>query len=113
MENILKNKSFSLAIEIVQVYKHLIEEKREFVMSKQLLRSGTSVGAMVRESQNAESKNDFIHKFKIAAKEGDETEYFLKLCQFSKTYPFRSELLDNLDVIMRIISKIISTSKGD
>ena len=79
MKNILKDKSFLLAIEIVGIYKHIIEDKREFVMSKQLLRSGTSVGAMVREAQNAESKNDFIHKLAIAQKECDETLYWLEL----------------------------------
>ena len=78
---ILVDKSFSLAIEIVQLYKYLIEEKREYVMSKQLLRSGTSVGAMVRESQNAESKMDFVHKLSIAQKECDETLYWLELTQ--------------------------------
>ena len=113
MENILKNKSFSLAIEIVQVYKHLIEEKREFVMSKQLLRSGTSIGAMVRESQNAESKNDFIHKLAIAQKECDETLYWLELIhtsgylneeKFTNCFQHASEIL-------RILKSVILTTK--
>ncbi len=78
-ENVLKEKTFSFAIEIVIVYKYLAEEKREFVLSKQLLRSGTSIGAMVRESQNAESKMDFVHKLAIAQKECDETLYWLEL----------------------------------
>ena len=80
---ILANKSFSLAIEIVQLYKCLVDEKREYVMSKQLLRAGTSVGAIVRESQNAESKMDFVHKLGIAQKECDETLYWLELIQAS------------------------------
>ena len=72
-----------------------------------------SIGANVREAQNAESKNDFIHKLKIAAKEADETEYFLLLCQFSKNNPFNETLIDKLKVIIKIISKIISSSKSN
>ena len=113
MENILKNKSFSLAIEIVQVYKHLIEEKREFVMSKQLLRSGTSIGAMVRESQNAESKNDFIHKLAIAQKECDETLYWLELIHVSGY--LNNEKFDDCfqraSEILRILKSSILTTK--
>ena len=74
--NIVKDKSFAFALRIVKLYKYLIEEKREFVLSKQLLRSGTSVGALVRESEHAESKTDFIHKMAIAQKECNETELF-------------------------------------
>ncbi len=66
--SILKNKSFAFAVRIVKLYKHLTETKKEFVLSKQLLRSGTSIGALIREAQNAESKPDFIHKLGIAQK---------------------------------------------
>jgi four helix bundle protein len=66
----------------------------------------------VHEAQNAESKNDFIHKLKIAAKEADETQYFLRLCKFSKTYPYHNELDEKVTVIIKILSKIISSSKG-
>ena len=76
-------------------------------MSNQVLKSGTSIGANVREAQNAESKNDFIHKMKIAAKEADETVYWLILCQTSEHYPNCDELLKDLDDIFRIIGKII------
>lgn len=78
-ENVIVEKSFQFALKII-VYCDLLEEKRKFVISKQLLRSGTSIGANVREAQNAESKADFIHKLKLAAKEADETEYWLLLC---------------------------------
>lgn len=110
---VLKEKSFSFAIEIIQVYKFLVEEKREFVMSKQLLRSGTSVGAMVREAQNAESKNDFIHKLAIAQKECDESLYWLELIHasgflneemFNKCYDHSGELL-------KILKSVILTTK--
>ena len=77
--NPLKDKSFQFALNIVKLYKHLTEEKREYIMSKQLLRSGTSIGANIREAQNAQSKADFIHKLSISQKECDETLYWLEL----------------------------------
>ena len=111
--NVLKEKTFSFAIEIVKVYKYLAEEKREFVMSKQLLRSGTSIGAMVRESQNAESKMDFVHKLAIAQKECDETLYWLELIhtsgyldeeKFKICFQYATEIL-------RILKSSILTTK--
>jgi len=75
----LKKKSFQLAKEIVELYKFLSQEKKEFVLSRQMLRSGTNPGAMIREAINAESKADFIHKLKIAQKEAIETQYWLEL----------------------------------
>ena len=72
-ENIIKDKSFDFAVRIVNLYKHLVEVKKEFTISKQMLRSGTSVGALVRESEHADSKNDFVHKMAIAQKEINET----------------------------------------
>ncbi len=78
-KSILKDKSFAFAIEIVKAYKLIVEEKREFVLSKQLIRSGTSVGANIREAKNAESTNDFVHKLGIAQKECDETLYWVEL----------------------------------
>jgi four helix bundle protein len=78
-KGILREKSFRFAVRIVNLYKHLCEEKNEFVLSKQALRSGTSVGAMVREAEHSESKADFIHKMAIAQKEINETIYWLEL----------------------------------
>lgn len=78
-ENVLLVKSFAFAIRVVRLYQYLVAEKKEYVLSKQLLRSGTAVGALVREAQNAESKADFIHKLGIAQKECDETSYWLEL----------------------------------
>ena len=77
--NIIKDKSFDFAIRIVRLYQYLNSNKKEFVLSKQLLRSGTSIGAMIREAEHAESKNDFIHKFAIAQKEANEVVYWLEL----------------------------------
>ena len=84
-KNIIKEKSYHFAIEIVNLYKILCDRK-EFVLSKQLLRSGTSIGANVRESEHAQSKADFIHKLSIALKEANETEYWLDLLFESKPH---------------------------
>lgn len=78
-DNIIKIKSFSFALKIVDLYKFLCNERKEFVMSKQLLRSGTAIGALVREAEQAESKLDFIHKLAIAQKEANESDYWLEL----------------------------------
>jgi four helix bundle protein len=82
------------------------------VIARQLLKSGTSIGANVREAQNAESKADFIHKFKIAAKEADETEYWLELCKQSTNYSDPANLTGDLQTIIKVISRIISSSKA-
>src|SRR5215207_5760783 len=82
--NILKEKSFSFALKVVQLYKNLLNEKKEYVLSKQLLRSGTSVGALIRESENAASTKDFLNKLTIALKEADETQYWLELLHQSE-----------------------------
>ena len=73
-ENVIKTKSFAFALRIIKLYQYLQTEKKEYILSKQLMRSRTSVGAMVRESEQAESKSDFIHKLAIAQKEANETE---------------------------------------
>lgn len=111
--NIIKNKSFELAITIVGVYRFLQEEKKEFVLSKQLLRSGTSIGANVREAVNAESTQDFIHKMSIAQKECDETMYWLELLK--STCYIDSKQFDKIknqaNEIYKILKSIIITTK--
>jgi len=102
--------SFMFALKIV-AYAERLEENRKYVISNQLLKSGTSIGANVREAQNCESKADFIHKFKIAAKEADETEYWLLISKYSENYPFETSLLDDIKEIQKIINSIINTSK--
>lgn len=110
-ENIIVNKSFDFAINIIEFSEKIFELKR-FALANQIFKSGTSVGANIREAQNAESKNDFIHKLKIAAKEADETEYWLEICKKSEFYPTPDEkLIQDLREIILILSKIISTSK--
>lgn len=103
--------SFEFALDIIE-FTELLEEKRKYVIANQILKSRTSIGANIREAQNAESKIDFIHKFKIAAKEADESEYWLLLCKFAKNYPESEPLLNKLQEMKRIISKIIITSKA-
>jgi len=110
-ENLIVKLTFEFALDIIHFAEEL-ESNRKFVVAKQILRCGTSIGANVREAQNAESKNDFIHKLKIAAKEADETEYFLQLCKFSDNYPYNEQLDEKIKVIIKILSKIISSSKG-
>lgn len=110
MENIILTKTITFSLEIIK-YVELLEEKRKFVIANQLLKSGTSIGANVHEAQNAESKADFVHKFKIAAKEIEETKYWLVLCKNSNNYPECEHLQILLLEIEKIITKIISTSK--
>ncbi len=108
--NPIVKKSFLFALEIIQVAE-ILEERKKFVIANQLLKSGTSIGANVWESQHAECKADFIHKLKIAAKEAIETEYWLLLCKLSPNYPTVSDKLEKLLELQKLMSKIISTSK--
>ncbi|MBK8145710.1 MAG: four helix bundle protein [Bacteroidetes bacterium] len=109
-QNLIVELTFQFAIKSV-LYCELLEMERKYVISRQLLKSSTSIGANVREAQNAESKNDFIHKMKIAAKESDETRYWLEIILEIPSYPQNTELLDLLKPIELIINKIISSSK--
>lgn len=112
-ENIIKGKSFAFAIRIVKLYQYLQESKKEFVLSKQLLRSGTSVGAMVREAEHSESTNDFIHKLSIAQKEINEVLYWLELL-FATNYINKNEyesINNDAIEIIKIITRILKTTK--
>ena len=111
--SVMKEKSFLLATRIIKLYKYLVEEKKEYVLAKQVLRSGTSVGANVREAQNAQSVKDFIHKLAIAQKECDETLYWLELlenAEFLSTEEFES-IHKQCNEIMKIITSALITSK--
>jgi four helix bundle protein len=110
----VKEKSFGFALRIVKLYKHLIDNKKEYVLSKQLLRSGTSVGANVREAQNAESTPDFIHKLSISQKECDETIYWLELLhqsEYINEAEFQSILSDAQEILKMLKSSIITSRK--
>ena len=108
-ESILKSKSFALAVRIVRLYKYLCEQKTEYVLSKQVLRSGTSVGAMVREAEYSESKADFAHKMGIARKELNETLYWLELLlqtEYITQTEYDSLSADAIEIIKMLTTRI-------
>ena len=118
MDNVVADKSKNFAIRIIKFYKYLCDEKKEFVLSKQILRSGTSIGANIRESKNAQSKADFISKMNIALKEADETAYWMELLweseiieksQVKDLYELNTELIKLLTV--SIINSIFSSEE--
>ena len=111
-KNIVKEKSFDFAVDIVSLYKELVE-KKEFVMSKQLLRSGTLIGANIREAEFAQSKAAFIHKMSISLKEANETDYWLELLyktEFISDITFNKFKLKSIE-ILKILTKIVKSSK--
>ena len=109
-QNLIVELTLQYSLKIID-FCEVLESKRKFVIANQLLKSGTSIGANVWEAQNAESKADFILKLKIAAKEADESEYWLLLCKEAKSYPFDETLSTDLESIQKVLSKIIGTSK--
>lgn len=109
-DNVIVNLTFHFALSIWDLSEEL-QEKKKFAVSNQLFRSGTAVGALVREAQNGESLADFIHKMKIALKEADETEYWLLLCAERNIATSRASL-EKLLPIIRVLNKIISTSNS-
>lgn len=114
-DSIVGRKSFEFAVKIVNFYKKFSVEKREFILSKQLLRSGTSVGANIREGINAQSKRDFIHKLSIAQKECDETIYWIDLL-FETNYIQKEDfddLKNDATEILKILRSIIKTTKAN
>ena len=113
MANVVKEKSFAFAVRIVNLYRHLCKDKKEFVLAKQALRSGTVIGALIREGEHAESKADFVHKMAIALKEANETEYWLLLLQRTKyleTAAFDS-LHQDLVELLKLLTSIINSAK--
>ena len=117
-ENPFKKKSFAFAIRVVKLFKYLQETKKEYVLSKQLLRSGTAIGALHREAEYAESKADFVHKMAIAQKECNESLYWLELLyeseyltknEFDSIYPGAEELLKMITSIIRTSKKNLKT----
>ena len=112
-ENPIRDKSFAFAVRVVNAYKYLVEEKREFVMSKQLLRSGTAIGALYREAEQAESKADFIHKLGIAQKECNEAMYWLELLHATALLENEAFISLHADAteLIKLITSIIKSSK--
>jgi len=114
-KNILKEKSFAFAIKIIQLYPVLSLNRREYILSKQVLRSGTSIGAMIREAQNAESKADFVHKLAISQKECDESLYWLELL-YQSGFLIEDEfqvLHYDASELLKMIRSAILTSKSN
>lgn len=114
-DNIVLEKSFRFAIRIIRLYQHLTGARHEYILSKQMLRAGTSVGANVREGNNAESKADFIHKLGVAQKETDETMYWLELLKetdYLTNHEFDS-IYQDANELLKIIRSIILTAKSN
>ncbi|AMD86029.1 four helix bundle protein [Capnocytophaga haemolytica] len=112
-ESVLREKSFHFAIRIVRLYKYLCEQKDEYILSKQVMRSGTSIGAMVRESECSESLSDFTHKLSIAHKEINETLYWLELLfmtEYITEKEFESINAEAVELI-KILTSSIKTAK--
>jgi four helix bundle protein len=113
-ENVVKDKSFAFALRVVKLFQYLQSEKKEFVLSKQLLRSGTAIGALVREAEQAESTKDFIHKLAIAQKEANESDYWIELL-FQSSYlndsQYQSIIADVIE-LKKLLASIIITTKN-
>jgi len=112
-ENILSEKSHGFALRMIKLYKFMIQEHKEYVLSKQVLRSGTSIGANIEESIHAQSKTDFIHKLSIAQKEASETRYWLILLRDSDYLKknLAESLLEDCEEIQKILTASIKTAK--
>lgn len=113
-ENLTYDKALKYAIRVVNLYKYLVEEKSEYVMSKQLLRSGTSIGANISEAVSAESAPDFIHKLAIAQKEANETKYWLTLLEktgYLSSSQYQSMYADCLEMVKILVSIILTTKQ--
>jgi four helix bundle protein len=110
-DNPIVKMTFQYSLEILE-FTEVLRDQRRFAFADQILRSGCSIGANVKEAQGAESKADFIHKMKIALKEAEESEYWLELYDFAKGYPKPGELLAKIESILKVLNKIISTSKS-
>jgi len=115
MRNVIALKSYAFAIRTINLYKFLVQEKKEFVLSKQILRSGTSIGALIREAEHAQSKSDFLNKMNVALKEANETEYWLMLLKdtnYISKDEFTSLANDALEILKLLIS-IVKTTKSN
>ena len=112
--SVVREKSFEFALRVVKLFKYVQQEKREYVMSKQLLRSGTAIGALVREADQAESKPEFIHKMAIALKEANETGYWIELLTRSEYIgkKSRASIRADLTELLKLLTSIIKTSKA-
>lgn len=112
-KNLIKDKSYSFALRIVKMYRYLIAERKEYVLSKQVLRSGTAIGALVMEAEHAQSRADFINKMNIALKEANETVYWLSLLQDSEYIDEQmfNSIFPEAEELLKILISIVKTTK--
>lgn len=112
-KSIVEDKAYMFALRIIKAYKYLNREQREFILSKQLLRSGTAIGALIREAEHAQSKADFINKMSVALKEANETEYWLMLFKDSEYIDEKvfTSIHKDCDELIRLLVSIVKTSK--
>ncbi|MBS1772165.1 MAG: four helix bundle protein [Bacteroidetes bacterium] len=108
--NPLLKLSFDFSLMVIE-YCEQLENNKKLVVARQLLKSGTSIGANAMEAQNAESKADFLHKMRIAAKEAEETQYWLWLCDYSPNYPNCKELISKIEEVNKVLGVIINTTR--
>ncbi len=113
MDNILRDKSYLFALRIVKLYRHLVGKQKEYTLSRQVLRSGTSIGALVREAQYAQSARDFINKLSIALKEANESEYWMLLLKDSGfiTKKIHDNIQPDISELIKMLTASINTAK--
>ena len=113
-ENVVMSKSYTFALRIIKIYKYLVAEKKEYVLSKQLLRSGTAIGALIKEGEHAQSKADFLNKMNVSLKEANETEYWIELLRDSEylSTSVSFSLLSDIAEIIRILISIVKSTKA-
>ena len=113
-ESVVMNKSYAFALRVVKLYKYTTIEKKEYVLSKQLLRSGTAIGALIKEGEHAQSKADFLNKMNVALKEANETEYWIQLLRDSEYISIKQSIsiLEDVLEIIRLLTSIVKTTKG-
>ena len=112
-ENVVMNKSYAFALRTVKLYKYLVNEKKEYVLSKQLLRSGTSIGALIREGEHAQSKPDFLNKMNVALKEANETQYWIELLRDSSYLSSEESIsiYDDATELIKLLASIVKSTK--
>ncbi|HEY2727811.1 MAG TPA: four helix bundle protein [Parafilimonas sp.] len=113
MENIIAIKSYAFAIRIINLYKFITQDKKQFVLTKQLLRSGTAIGALIKEAEHAQSKADFLNKMNIALKEANETEYWLMLLKDTNYISEKefASVAEDCKEILKLLISIVKTTK--
>ena len=113
-DNVVMDKSYAFALRVIKLYKYLIYEKKEYVLSKQLLRSGTSIGALIKEGEHAQSKADFLNKMNVALKEANEAEYWIELLRDSEYLSSAESLsiLEDVSELIKLLASIVKSTKN-